>query len=712
MHRVCLVGAGNVSETHARALACVPTAEGVAACDPDLDRAHALSRKYGLSAAFGSLYEAIASGTFDSAHVLVPPSLHASVAEELLAAGVDVFLEKPMAVSTEACLALTAQAQRHDARLGVNHNATFYPAYLELRRRLLERTYGPLQHLIVAWNVGRAALPRPDHFMLQRPQNLAFETAVHPFSQVYDLAGPLLSIESVFSGQNEVAPGQPFYDTWMMSMICERATAQVCVSYAGSYRLWQLVAICEDGILTVEVERNRITALDRTRWGRYYEPLHPAIHLGVQEAGRAVANMYREVAATLRRTHRTPYFMSMLDSVAAFHREPVAGEPVVDGDFGRGVVAMCEAASERIAADVPASLRRRRARRRLSKCDVLITGGTGFIGKSVVEQMLSAGATVRVMARSIGGLPDLFCDNALQLVQGDVSDADAVSAAVRGARTVAHLATGDLSSFETAETSIVGATDHIARACLVEDVQRLVFTGTIASLYLGDQCEVITGATPTDPDIQALGPYAGGKARSEALLRGYFDEHALPICILRPGVVLGGGGTPFHSGFGIWRGEVHCVGWNQGRNPLPLVLSIDAASAIVAALSHQAATGNSYNLVGDVRLCARECIEELSLALERPLVFHGMHPAQHHSLQVCKWLARSALRRKLAPPPSYRAIKSMGYAARFDCSDAKADFGWTPLADRAAFIDQALRVHAARSHQRREVRATASARHG
>ncbi len=710
MHRVCLVGAGNVSRTHADALAGLPTAQAVAVCDPDAARARTLAQEYGFPHVFNSLDEAIGSGTFDSAHVLVPPSLHASIARRLLAADIGVLLEKPMALSSEDCTSLVAQARRRKVQLGVNHNAVFYPAYLELRARLLERRHGALQHLIIAWNLPRQSLPPPAHWMTQRPQNLAFETAVHPFSQVHDLAGPLMSAETTVSGRRELGAGQSFFDTWQVSMVCERATAQVFVSYGGSHRLWQLTAICEDGVVTAEAEQNRITALDSGRWGRYYEPMHAAVRVGGQEVGRAVGNVAREVVSSLRPNEpNDPYFMSMKQSIATFHGPRSPQQPRVDGDFAKHVVMMCESASDGVAEDVPQTLTRRRVHRR-EHCDVLVTGGTGFIGRTVVDQLVSAGAKVRVMARSVVGLPDLFYGEAIHLIQGDVADADAARQAVRGARTVIHLATGDWLDFDRADASIIQATDQIAQACLREDVERLVFAGTIASLYLGDPLETVTESTPTDPLVRERGPYAWAKARAEERLQRYFREQALPICIVRPGVVLGGGGTPFHSGFGIWRGNVHCVGWNDGTNPLPLVLDSDVATAIVSALSCGAAVGRTYNLVGDVRPCARECVDELRLALERPLVFHPRHPAQHQAVQVSKWLAKSVIRRRLTPGPSYRAIKSAGCVSQFDCSVAKTELGWTPVADRSEFIDRALRVHARRPQQEPMIPALAAQR--
>ena len=46
------------------------------------------------------------------------------------------------------------------------------------------------------------------------------------------------------------------------------------------------------------------------------------------------------------------------------------------------------------------------------------------------------------------------------------------------------------------------------------------------------------------------------------------------------------------------------------------------------------------------------------------------------------------------PMPSQRDFLSRGMAAAFDCSDAKHDLGWTPVADPERFSERAIRVHA------------------
>ena len=690
MHRVCLVGAGKIAHMHADALARISGVELVAACDTDGSRAQKLAERHRIPNVFSSLDDALASDTFDFAHVLVPPDRHLSVARQVIDAHVSVLVEKPMGLSTAECDILIRAAETGGVQLGVNHNSVFYPAYLKLRQALVARTFGRLQHLIVVVNHPTSWLNQPGHWKLQHPSNLAYEAAVHPFSQVYDLAGEVIDAETVVSGRHDLGYGAHFYDTWQVSLVCERATAQVLLSH-GEYRMYQLVAICQDGVLTAEVEQSRFTALDRTRWGHHHDPLHVATKVAVQEVGSGLANVARVATSGARSSLRSDiYFTSMRDAIAAFHSGPSAQRPNVDGRAGMQAVAMCDMATKNIDAAQSQPPRAPRAHPG-ARCDLAVLGGTSPIATNLVD-LVAGDLSVRVMAHNGRGLA-IFDRPGVELFEGEAANPAAVSGAIAGARTVAHIAPTDPSPHES-EPSMLAWASGLVDACVRSGVERLVYVGSIDSLYLGNPRATITGATPPDPRARERGDDVWVRSRREELLGRCAGERSLPLCILRPGIVLGAGATPFHRAIGNWRGETHCIGLSDGRNPLPLVLASDVARAIRSALDCEVASTRSYNLVGGVRLSAREYVSELRDALERPLVFHPVRPFQRYGVRACKWLVRAPLRRTRLPFPSYRVVRSLGYFAAFDCSDAEADLGWHPVADRAEFIDQGILVHA------------------
>ena len=205
----------------------------------------------------------------------------------------------------------------------------------------------------------------------------------------------------------------------------------------------------------------------------------------------------------------------------------------------------------------------------------------------------------------------------------------------------------------------------------------------------------VTGSTLPDPQAHRRSDYARAKAECDRMLLGLHATQGLPVCILRPGVVIGDGGIATHGALGLFNNEQHCIGWNAGRNPLPFVLVEDVADAVCLACQAPGVVGHSYNLVGDVRLTAREYIAELAQVLGRPIRFHPKSSNVLWLQELGKWLVKIATGRR-APVPTRRDLLSRGLTATFDCSDAERDLGWRPTGDRARLIERGIRIHTQR----------------
>ena len=291
-------------------------------------------------------------------------------------------------------------------------------------------------------------------------------------------------------------------------------------------------------------------------------------------------------------------------------------------------------------------------------------------------------------------LPDLFNDARVKLVRGDMRDKSALDAVIGDAKLVVNLAHGGGgASYVAILAAMRGGVEAVADVCLAKGVRRLIHVGSIAALYLGPQDAPVTGMTPPDPQAEKRADYARAKAACDRLLLELYRDKALPVTILRPGVVVGEGASPFHSGLGFYNNSQHCLGWNGGRNPLPFVLVEDVAAAIRLACDAPAIDGHCYNLVGDVDWSARRYLGELAAILDRPLKFHAQSPTKLWLVDCAKWLIKRAAGR-VAPYPSRRDIVSRGMMARFDCGDARRDLGWKPVAEAEVFRRRAILVHA------------------
>jgi UDP-N-acetylglucosamine 3-dehydrogenase len=126
-----LVGAGIMGGHHARIAAANPDVELVAVVDPDRTKGEALAGhvQADYHADVADLF-----GKVDAAIVTAPSEYHAEIGLELLAHGIDVLVEKPIATTVEDAKKLVAAAEYHDRVLMVGHVERFNPAVLDLPR--------------------------------------------------------------------------------------------------------------------------------------------------------------------------------------------------------------------------------------------------------------------------------------------------------------------------------------------------------------------------------------------------------------------------------------------------------------------------------------------------------------------------------------------------------------------------------------------------
>jgi NAD dependent epimerase/dehydratase len=177
---------------------------------------------------------------------------------------------------------------------------------------------------------------------------------------------------------------------------------------------------------------------------------------------------------------------------------------------------------------------------------VLVTGAGGFIGSHLVEALVAEGARVRALCRYnaqatrgwLDHLPRATLD-AVEIVAGDVRDAGAVDAAVRGAAVVFHLAAliGVPYSYQAPgaylATNITG-TLHVLEAARRHAVERLLVAST---------SEVYGSARtlPIDEEHRqvAQSPYAATKIAADRLAESFWRSFDLPVTIVRPFNVYG-----------------------------------------------------------------------------------------------------------------------------------------------------------------------------
>ena len=131
--KVAVVGAGRMGTHHSRVYSQMPECQLVAVCDPVTASAEKIAAQYGCRAFACEQAMLEANLGIQAATIAVPTIYHRAIAEKLLAAQIDVLIEKPLAPNVEDATAIIEMARRHGRVLQVGHSERFNPAVRALK---------------------------------------------------------------------------------------------------------------------------------------------------------------------------------------------------------------------------------------------------------------------------------------------------------------------------------------------------------------------------------------------------------------------------------------------------------------------------------------------------------------------------------------------------------------------------------------------------
>ena len=191
--RVGIIGAGYMGGLHSAVLARDDRVRVAAVHDAVSERAVRLADSTGAKIA-GSAEELIDS--VDAVYITTPNTRHTALALAGIAAGKQLFCEKPMATSLADARAVLDETSKSNAVFQVGHNRRFAPVYTTLKQALSES--GPPHSAHVKMNRGELINPA----WVGDPQvtgGFLYETTIHMFDMMRFLFGEISSLDAVGS---------------------------------------------------------------------------------------------------------------------------------------------------------------------------------------------------------------------------------------------------------------------------------------------------------------------------------------------------------------------------------------------------------------------------------------------------------------------------------------------------------------------------------
>jgi dihydroflavonol-4-reductase len=321
----------------------------------------------------------------------------------------------------------------------------------------------------------------------------------------------------------------------------------------------------------------------------------------------------------------------------------------------------------------------------------IVTGGAGFIGSHLVDQLVDEGRTTRVIERPGAAVDHLAPD--VEVVRADICDADAVRNVMRGACHVYHLAANpNLYARDRSEFDAVNhrGTINVLGAAVAAGAERIVHVSTESILT----CKRHVG--PIDEDVvvneaDAVGPYCLSKLRAEVFAKSLADQ-GHPVLIANPTMPVGPGDRGLSPPTRLIRDYLH------GKIPAILDCTLNLVDVLDTAIGlrrilDRGLPGKRYLLGGTNLTLAGLFARLAALSGVKPPTRYVPYSVALGFAYLSEWWADRVSGR--APQASVTGVRLTRRTMHFDATRSLAELRLTPrpidesLADAVAWLGDA-----------------------
>jgi predicted dehydrogenase/nucleoside-diphosphate-sugar epimerase len=456
-------------------------------------------------------------------HIVTPPSTHTSLAEQAIKAGCHVYIEKPFTPTRAEAEHLFALAAAHGVKVCAGHQVLFEAPALAVWDALPE--IGRLVHIesYFSFKMVRRTITPVDQVKDILPH------AVYPVvDQLRAGTGDAESpIEVV--GMSLEADG----DAYVLLRL-GRVTAVVIVTLNGRPVEQYQSIVGTNGSLRADYIGGGLAKLvgPGTGPGVLLTPFRRAFRT-LTGTTRGVARLLTGGTYAGLRTLAKRFYESILDGSAM----PLSPRSIID------TVAICEHVGQ--ALDAIEHTAEAAARTRLAAAEVampalaaghpgvLVTGGTGLLGRRICEELRHAGFPVRVVARRVPSYTRRVAG--VEYAAADL--ARGIDATIlQGIGSIVHSAAETAGGKEDHRRNSIEATRQLLTAAAAAGVKQVIHISSLAVLKTSREVgRALDESVEIDPASIKRGPYVWGKAESEIVAQKVGAELGLQVKIIRPG---------------------------------------------------------------------------------------------------------------------------------------------------------------------------------
>ncbi len=327
--------------------------------------------------------------------------------------------------------------------------------------------------------------------------------------------------------------------------------------------------------------------------------------------------------------------------------------------------------------------------------NILVTGGSGFLGKHLLQALQEAGYTsLRVFNRS--ACQDLQAQG-ISVFQGDLADTQAVQAAVKGCEAVFHVAAkaGVWGSYRSyARPNILG-TQNLLKACQEHHVRYFIYTSSPSVVFKGyplsNVDETIGYGIPSK-----MCAYARTKLIAEQCVRAANGKNGLRTVALRPHLIWGPGDRHLIPTLLQAARKRQLVQVGEGTNWVDLSYVTNVAQAHVLALqalqeANTPVAGKAYFISQGDPVQLWPWIHQLLRKLGMPPITKTIPLRKAYALGACLEVLYKICFISKQPPMTRFVAKELSQDHYFNISAAKMDLHYIPQVSNEEGMEQLIR---------------------
>jgi 2-alkyl-3-oxoalkanoate reductase len=312
----------------------------------------------------------------------------------------------------------------------------------------------------------------------------------------------------------------------------------------------------------------------------------------------------------------------------------------------------------------------------------LVTGGTGFLGRHIVEKLLAQGRPVAVLARNPAH--DLE-KRGVRFIRASLDDDSAVRAACRGIDTVFHVAAkvGVWGRYDDFFRANVLGTRALLAGCREHGVARFVHTSTPSVVYNGLDLANADESLPLTTACPSPYPLTKAIAESEVLAA---NSPTLRTVALRPHLIWGVG-DPHLVPRILERaraGRLRIIGAGQNRVDMVLVQNAADAHLLAETALDGPAAGRAYFITNGEPVVLWDWVNQLLTGLGEPPVTRHVSLRTASAIGAVCETAWRVLPLKGEPPMTRFIAAELAKDHWFSLDAARQDLGYSPRITMAA----------------------------